>query len=109
MSSIPETDVPEQRPRARSRVADTENLHRHQDVLVRRERRQQVEELKDDADSLAAKPGELLFTQPRDVDPFEADAPGRRRVQSGNQAEQRGLSAAGRTGDRDGPAFGDVE
>ena len=80
------------------------NLHRHQHVLAGRQRRQQVEELEDEADPLAAQPRQRVLAIAVMSTPSISDAPGRRRVEPGDQPEQRRLAAAGRPGDRDDTA-----
>ena len=80
------------------------NLHRHEHVLERRQRRQQVKELEHEADPLAAQPRQRVLVERRDVDAVDDDAPGRRRIETGQQPEQRRLAAARRPGDRDDAA-----
>jgi len=79
---------------ARPRVGGARDLHRHGDVLVGGQRRDEVKELKDESDLLAAKPRERVFVEPRDVDAVDQHLSGRGRVEPRDQAEQRGLSAA---------------
>ena len=56
-------------PRARApRAGHARDLHRHQHVLERRQRRDQVKELEDEADLLAAQPRERVLAERRDVD-----------------------------------------
>ena len=70
-----------------------------------------MEELEDEADARAAQPRERVFVERGDVDAVEHDVPGRRRVEAGEQPEQRRLAAARRPGDRhDAPGLdGQVE
>jgi hypothetical protein len=68
-----------------------------------------VKELKDDTDLLAAKPREPLFVEAGDFGAVEPDAARRGRVEARDEAEQRGLAAAGRTSDGDRAAVGDFE
>ena len=60
-----------------------------------------MKELKDEADLLTAQLRQLVLAQARDVDAVDDDASGRRRVEPGDQAEQRRLAAARRPDDRD--------
>ena len=65
-----------------------------------------MEELEDEADARAAQLRERVLAERRDVDAVEDDVAGRRRVEAGEQAEQRRLAAARRPGDRhDPPGF----
>ena len=47
----------------------------------------QMKELKDEADLLAAKSGQLVFIQRRDVLAIDEDTPSRRRIESRNQPQ----------------------
>ena len=76
-------------------------LHRQQDVFQRRQRRDQVEELEDEADLLVANFGELVFAHARDVDAVDLDFAMRRAVQPADQTEQGAFAAAGRSDDAD--------
>ena len=109
MHAIAQPDFAHERIRASSRVLHTGNLHRHEHVLERGERRQQVEELEDDPDLLAAEPGERLLAERRDVDPVEPDVARGGRVQAGDEPEQRGFAAPRRASDGDRAATGDLE
>ena len=60
-----------------------------------------MEELEDEADLLAAQLRERVLVEPRDVDAVDQDRARRRRVEPGDQAEQRRLAAARRPDDRD--------
>src|SRR5687767_1972346 len=60
-----------------------------------------MEKLEHEPDLLAAQPGEAVFRQPRDVDAVNQNRPGARRVESGEQPEQRRFPAARRPDDRD--------
>ena len=60
-----------------------------------------MEELEDEPDLLAAETREPVLGQRRDVHAVDDDLPGRRRVEAGEQAEQRGFAAARRSDDRD--------
>jgi len=69
---------------------------RKRDVLLGAQRRQKVEELEDEADVLAAEPGQLLVVQPGDVGAVDEDRAGGRAVESGEDVHERGLARAGR-------------
>ena len=99
MRAIGQAHFADQLAGARHRVAPPGNLHRHRDVLDRRQRRHEMEELEDEPDLLAAQPGERVLAQARDVDAVDDDLAGGRRVEPGQQAEQRGLAAARRAHD----------
>ncbi len=58
MRAAGQADLVEQRAGPRRGVGRARDLHRHRDVLERRERRNEVEELEDEADLLAAQLGE---------------------------------------------------
>ena len=100
MRAAGQPDFLEQRSARAPRVGDAGDLHRHGDVLVRGQRRDEVEELEDEPDLLAAQPRERVLVEPRDVDAVDEHVAGRRRVEAGDQAEQRGLAAARRPDDR---------
>ena len=57
--------------RARAASLHAGNLHRHQHVLERRQRREQMKELEHEADPLAAQPRERVLVERRDVDAVE--------------------------------------
>ena len=59
----------------------------------------QVEELKDEADLLAAQPRQRVLAEPRDVDAVDQHRSGGRRIEAGDEAEQRRLAAARRPDD----------
>ena len=84
-----EADFLQQRARPRRRARHPGDLHRHQDVLERRQRREQVEELEDEPDPLAAQRRERVLPQPGDIGAADQDPPGGRGVETGDQAEQR--------------------
>ena len=55
-----------------------------------------MEELEDETNPPAAQPRQRVFVERGDVDPVDDDPSGRRRIEAGNQAEQRRLAAARR-------------
>ena len=86
MPAAGQAHLVEQRVRAAAGVAAPGNLHRHQDVLARRQRRHQVEELEDEADLLAAQPRESILVERGDVHAVDQNRAGGRRVEAGDQA-----------------------
>ena len=100
MAAFREPDLLEERRRSGPGAAHPGNLHRNEHVLERRQRRQQVEELEDESDSPPAQPCERILVERRDVDAVDRNLSRRRGVEAGDEAEQRGLAAAGRPGDR---------
>ena len=60
-----------------------------------------MKELEHEADLLAAQLRQRVFVEPRDVDAVDHDRARRRRVEPGDQPEQRRLAAARRPDDRD--------
>src|SRR5262249_4274861 len=81
-------------------VAGAGDFHRHGDVLVGGERRNQVEELAPEADLLAARLRQRVLAEPGDVNRIDQYRPGRRGVEAGDEAEERRLPAARRPDDR---------
>ena len=81
------------------RVAVARDLHRHEHVLERGQRRHQMEELEHEADGAAAEAGQRVLTEPGDVGAVDQDLAGRRLVEAGHEANQGRLAAAGRTDD----------
>ena len=77
------------------------NLHRHRDVFERRQRRNEMKELEDEADLLAAQPGQTVLVEPRDVGAVDRDRSGARGVEPRDEPEQRRLAAARGTDDGD--------
>ena len=75
MAAFGQADLVEQRRRARAALRHAGDLHRHEDVLERGQRRQQVEELEDEADAQAAQPRERVFVERGDVDAVDRDLP----------------------------------
>ena len=70
-------------------------------VLVRIENRNEIERLKDEAEGVEAEGGETVERRACDVDVVDHDAAGVRFVDAADEIEQRGLAAAGRSGDGD--------
>jgi hypothetical protein len=84
------------------------DFHWHEDVLVGRERWNEVERLEDEADFRAAQVCEVVLLHARGVLAVDEDVP-RRRIEPGDEREQRGLAAAGRADDRHELAAWDLE
>ena len=59
-----------------------------------------MEELKDEADFLAAQPCQPVLVEARDVHLVDEHVARARRVEAGDETEQRGLAAARRPHDR---------
>ena len=109
MAAIVQPHLVEQRLGAGGGIGAARDLHRHLDVLERGQRRHQVEELEDEADLLAAQARQRVFVERGDVDAVDQDLARRRRVEPGDEPEQRGLAAARRPDDRQALAVGHVE
>ena len=75
-------------------------MQRQPDVLETRQRRQQIEELKDESDLVAPHPGQRLVGQAAERFAVDADVAGGRPIETANQIEQRRLAGAGRSDDR---------
>src|SRR5439155_13081807 len=81
-------------------IAQALDLDRHGDVLVCRQRRNQMKELEHKADFLAAQLRQAILVEFGDVDTVNPDRPCRRRVESGQQPQQRRFAAARRPDNR---------
>jgi hypothetical protein len=68
------------------------NLDGHEHVLERRQRWQQVEELEDEPNPRATQFGQPILIQRRNLHALDDDATARRRVETRDEAEQRGLA-----------------
>ena len=82
---------------------------RQQDVLLRVEHRQQVEELEDEADVLAAQLRQVVVAERRDLGARDADRAGRRLVEPREDVHQRRLARPRRAHDRRRLARRDVD
>ena len=78
-------------------AGDRERQHQ---VLLGGEDRQQVEELEDEAELVAAQLGQLAVVEAGDLDPVELDRAGGRLVEPGEDVHQRRLAGAGGAHDR---------
>ena len=84
-------------------------LQRQGHVLLRRQHRQQVEELEDEADVAAAQFRQLAVVHGRDVLAVDLHGPRRRAVEAGEQVHERRLARARRPHDRRELPAGDVD
>ena len=84
-------------------------LERQHDVLGGREHREQVEELEDEADVVAAELRELRVVEAADVDAGDGDVTRRRLVEPGEDVHQRRLAGARRAHHGRQAAGGDVD
>ena len=82
-------------PLAARQPAAAAQFQREQDVLQRGQRRDELEELEDDAHVASAPARERVLAAPAQLLPGEDDLPARRAVDAGQQVEQRRLAAAG--------------
>ena len=73
---------------------------RQLDVLLRRQHRQEVEELEDEPDLVAPQPGELLVVQADDLGAVDLDRSRGGLVETGEDVHERRLPRAGRAHDR---------
>ena len=76
-------------------------IHRQHGVLQRGQRRQQLEELKHDADALASPDGEFLLAHQIDPATVDRDRPRGRPIDSGDHVHDRRLATPGGPDDRD--------
>ena len=94
----------------RRSAADSGNKQQRQlDVLIRREHRQQVIELEDEADVPRPPAGELAFGHLRDAVVADPDFAFAGLVEAGDQVEQRRLARAAGAHQAEELAFGDFE
>ena len=84
-------------------------LERQHDVLGRREHREQVEELEDEADVVAAQLRERGVVEAGDVDAGDGDLARGGRVEAGEDVHERRLAGARRAHDGGQAALGDVD
>ena len=100
---VGQADQAEQLARARAHpvagLAGDQRRQKH--VLLRGQRRQEVEELKDEADPVAADAGEPGVVEAVVALAAQADLPGRWRLERAQEVEHRALAGAGRAHDRD--------
>jgi hypothetical protein len=82
---------------------------RQDDVLLRRQHREEVEELEDEADLLAPEHGQLLVGEPPDLDAVEDDASAGRAIEPSHDVHQGRLTGARGPHDRGQTPVGDIE
>src|SRR5262249_37876751 len=75
-------------------------VQRQADVLETRERRQQVEELEDEADLVATDLRQVVVGKPVERLAVDEDRSRRRRVEGADYDEQRRIARSGRADDR---------
>ena len=94
-----ETDAPQRFRRGSARVATAGEFERQHHVFERRERGHQVERLEYEAHAFGAQARAPVFVERRQVGAGEGDASGSRRIEAGQQRQQRGFTRAGGTDD----------
>jgi len=109
MRAIGQPHIRQQRARPFGDVRRLRQLHRDHDILECGERRQQMKELKDDADLFAAEARQRFFAERGDVRAVNHDPARTWRIETRDEAEQRRFAAAGRPAHRHRPAFGDPQ
>ena len=88
---------------------DARELERQHDVLGRGQHRQQVEELEDEADVVAAQLGQRRVVEVADLLARDRHGAGGRLVEAGEDVHQRRLAGAGRAHHGRQAAAGDVD
>ena len=76
-------------------------VQREADVFERRQRRQQVEELEDESDLVAAHPRQVVVGEAGERLAVDAHTAGGRTVESADEIEERRLARSGGSDDRD--------
>ena len=89
MAAILEADFDQQIACAGRRVAPAGDFHRHQNVLERRQRRDEMKGLKDEPDLRAAQPRQFVFAETSDVGPVDQN----RSASTGRRARRSGPSS----------------
>lgn len=100
VSAFSQADAIEQRSGAHNRVVRPGKFEGHLNILTCRQGRDQLKGLEDEADFLASQPGAGVLVQSGEVDAIQDDAPVRGAIEAGEESQERGLAAAGRTDDR---------
>ena len=103
MRAFGEADAPEQVPRALPGrlVAAPRDQRREEHVLLGGQRGEQVEELEDEADLVAAQPGQPAVAEPVVALAAEQDVAGAGGIERPEEVEQRALPGARRPHDGD--------
>ncbi len=107
--ALREPDAREPLLRLRRRVGRAGELERQHHVLERRQRRQQLKRLEDEAEQPLAQRRARILVQSGERDAVEPDVAVARAVEPGEQAQQRRLARTGRADDGDRVAGFDVE
>jgi hypothetical protein len=89
------------RARAGARIGAPRDQRGKHHVLERRQRRQQVEELEDEAHALAAQPGQLVVREAVVALPVQRDAAAGRGLERADDVQQGALAGARGAHDRD--------
>src|SRR5579872_5160394 len=103
LCAVGETDLLEQRERARAQLVAVDAGRRklRLDVLERVQRRDQVERLEDEAEGAQAQLGEVAVSERAEVAALEEHRAARRAVERAEELQQRRLAGARRPDDRD--------
>src|SRR5439155_1632577 len=107
VSTVAQPDLAEQL--ERPLAAPTDRCQLRLDVLDRRQRRDQVELLEDEAEGAEAQRSELVVAQAREITLLEQHLAAARAVERSEQLEQRRLARATRAFERDELTLGDLE
>src|SRR6185437_6516757 len=106
---VAQADTAKQLARALAGAGFSAQLERHLHVLERRERGDELKALEDEPDFLPAEARPLILVHRRQVRVVEQHGAAAWRVESGEQAEERRLAAAGWTDHGHERALGDGE
>ena len=101
VGAIAQADTFQQRTGQRRRGLPSGELEREQDVLRRRQCRDQVVELEDESDVVAAEERARMLVELGDVHAADPDGARVGLIQASQQVEQRGLAGAARAQQRD--------
>ena len=107
--SLAQPDLLQLRPGAVESVRRAGEFERNGDVFQRRHGRNEMKRLEDDADVLAAKPGQFVLAQPIDARPRDADFAAVGPFQSGHGHQQCRFSRSGRSDETDRLALAYIE
>ena len=96
VAPVGQPDLGEKRagPRPRGVTRPAVQLEREAEVLLHRERRNQIEELEDEPHVMPAEQRAPRLGRPREREPVDDDLAGGRHVDPADQVEQRGLARA---------------
>ncbi len=99
--AVGKPDLRQLGPGAFEGVGAAGELERHGDVFQRRHVLDQVEGLEDDADVVAAKAGERVLVEAREIPAGDDDLAGARRLQAGHDHQKRRFARSRRPDDAD--------